>query len=285
MRLKELISRSGGVITAIALLGSMLTMAGAAPDPGADAIANCSICSSSFWMGFDWDGSSKTYQEYYSVGDILNLTNHSGRIYRDNQDLRVALYKNEVICQSCLEAKIAEYKAANSGTISTPGTGSTPVTLTAAASTFNVTVPTSIPLVVGADSKVTSPSGVKIINNSAGPVKVTAIAMNDGVWTMTDYNGGDRSKLAAEKVGSNKLGLSLTAGGNTVASSKNGSQSPAIDSTKWRITGKNTGNNGLPITVGAIASAVSTKIEFAVTAANVVFTVAWDIYALRGAYK
>lgn len=153
---------------------------------------------------------------------------------------------------------------------------SAPVTLTAAASTFNVTVPTSIPLVVGADSKVTSPSDVKIINNSAGPVKVTAIAMNDGVWTMTDYNGGDRSKLAAEKVGSNKLGLSLTAGGNTVASSKNGSQSPAIDSTKWRITGKNTGNNGLPITVGAIASAVSTKIENAVTAANVVFTVAWD---------
>ena len=276
MRLKELISRSGGVITAIALLGSMMTMAGAAPDPGADAIANCSICSSSFWMGFDWDGSSKTYQEYYAVGDILNLTNHSGRIYRDNQDLRVALYKNEVICQYCLEAKIAEYKAANSGTISTPGTGSTPVTLTAAASTFNVTVPTSIPLVVGADSKVTSPSNVKIINNSAGPVKVTAIAMNDGMWTITDYNGGDRSKLAAEKVGSNKLGLSLTVGGNTVASSKNGSQSPAIDSTKWRITGKNTGNNELPITVGAIASAVSTKIENAVTAANVVFTVAWN---------
>lgn len=100
--------------------------------------------------------------------------------------------------------------------------------------------------------------------------------MNDGAWTMTDYNGGDRSKLAAEKVGSNKLGLSLTVGGNTAASSTNGSQSPAIDSTKWRITGKNTGNNELPITVGAIASAVSTKIENAVTAANVVFTVAWD---------
>ena len=31
----------------------------------------------------------------------------------------------------------------------------------------------------------------------------------------------------------------ITADGNTVASSKDGSQSPAIDSTKWRITGKN----------------------------------------------
>ena len=271
MRLKEFITRSGGVITAIALLGSMMVVAGAAPDLD----SNCNICGSFISMGSDHDNSSKTYQEYYAVGDILNLTN-SSRTYWDNQDLKVALYNSNPICKSCLEEKIAEYKAANSGTISSPGTGKTPVTLTAAASTFNVTVPTSIPLVVGADSKVTSPSDVKIINNSAGPVKVTAIAMNDGAWTMIDYNGGDRSKLAAEKVGSNKLGLSLTAGRNTVASSKDGSQSPAIDSTKWRITGKNTGNNELPITVDAIASAVSTKIENAVTAANVVFTVAWD---------
>ena len=261
MRLKEFITRSGGVITAIALLGSMMTMAGAAPDFSLP----CGICNSRFYYATDWH-SSKTYQDAYSVPDISNLISVERRY--DNTDIRVAAYNGEEICQSCLEKKIAEYKAANSGTISSPGTGKTPVTLTAAASTFNVTVPTSIPLVVGADSKV--------INNSAGPVKVTAIAMNDGAWTMTAYNGGDRSKLAAEKVGSNKLGLSLTAGENTVASSKNGSQSPAIDSTKWRITGKNTGNNELPITVGAIASAVSTKIENAVTAANVVFTVAWD---------
>lgn len=282
MRLKELITRSGGVITAIALLGSMISMAGAAPDLGSDRklsigsdVFNCSICGSLFMIDSEYDDSGKTYQEYYAVGDILNLTN-SSQTYNDNRDLKVAFYNRNPICQSCLEKKIAEYKAANSGTLSSPGTGKTPVTLTAAASTFNVIVPTSIPLVVGADSKVTSPSDVKIINNSAGPVKVTAIAMNDGTWTMNDYNGGDRSKLAAEKVGSNKLGLSLTADGNTVASSKDGSQSPAIDSTKWRITGKNTGNNELPITVGAIASAVSTKIENAVTAANVVFTVAWD---------
>ena len=271
MRLKELITRSGGVITAIALLGSMMSMAGAAADPV--GIVSCVICHNRFDVGLRTE--AKTYQEYFSIGDITNLINSADSVY-GNSYLHVAHYNGHAICQSCLEEKIAEYKAANSGTISSPGTGNTPVTLTAAAATFNVTVPTSIPLVVGADSKVTSPSDVKIINNSAGPVKVTAIAMNDGVWTMTDYNGGDRSKLAAEKVGSNKLGLSLTAGGNTVASSKNGSQTPAIDSTKWRITGKNTGKNELPITVGAIASAVSTKIENAVTAANVVFTVAWD---------
>lgn len=271
MRLKEFITRSGGVITAIALLGSMMSMAGAAaPEKGG---FDCSICGT---YDATQAGSGITYQEKYLVADIHNLTNETSRVYSSDDSLLVACYDGQEICRSCLEKKVAEYKAANSDTISSPGTGNTPVTLTAAAATFNVTVPTSIPLVVGADSKVTSPSDVKIINNSAGPVKVTAIAMNDGTWTMTDYNGGDRSKLAAEKVGSNKLGLSLTAGGNTVASSKNGSQSPAIDSTKWRITGKNTGNNDLPITVGAIASAVSTKIENAVTAANVVFTVAWD---------
>ena len=271
MRLKELITRSGGVITAIALLGSMMTMAGAVP--------SCSICGAVFRPYGGLHKEVVTYQEYYSVKDIDNLKNTNALYDFDignSHYLNIVEYNGNVICKSCLDNIISEYKAANSGTISSPGTGSTPVTLTAAASTFNVTVPTSIPLVVSADSKVTSPSDVKIINNSAGPVKVTAIAMNDGAWTMTDYNGGDRSKLAAEKVGSNKLGLSLTVGGNTAASSTNGSQSPAIDSTKWRITGKNTGNNELPITVGAIASAVSIKIENAVTAANVVFTVAWD---------
>ena len=284
MRLKEFIARSGGVITAIALLGSMMVVAGAVRDIN---VFKCSICGTDIYTTYSYSETGvHTYQEFYSVPDISGLSNTTYldaafgyEVYNyigDYAYLIVAEYNGQKICQSCLEKKIAEYKAANSGTLSSPGTGSTPVTLTAAASTFNVTVPTSIPLVVGADSKVTSPSDVKIINNSAGPVKVTAIAMNDGVWTMTDYNGGDRSKLAAEKVGSNKLGLSLTAGGNTVASSKNGNQSPAIDSTKWRITGKNTGNNELPIAVGAIASAVSTKIENAVTAANVVFTVAWN---------
>ena len=281
MRLKELITCSGGVITAITLLGAMMTMAGAT-GPAPDLWGTCYLCGESFGL-YSITSTTITYQQKYGVANIEGLESGDFAYGSQNPQLLLVDYEDgenedvsHSICQSCLEEKIAEYKAANSGTISTPGTGSTPVTLTAAASTFNVTVPTSIPLVVGADSKVTSPSDVKIINNSAGPVKVTAIAMNDGTWTMTDYNGGDRSKLAAEKVGSNKLGLSLTAGGNTAASNKDGSQSPVIDSTKWRITGKNTGNNELQITVGAIASAVSTKIENAVTAANVVFTVAWD---------
>lgn len=99
--------------------------------------------------------------------------------------------------------------------------------------------------------------------------------MNNGDWSMTDYNGGNRSKLAASLVDSKKLGLALTAAGNTVASNKDGNQTPTIDSSKWKIAGKDSGNSELPISVGAIASSVSKNIDSAVTAANVIFTVAW----------
>lgn len=166
-------------------------------------------------------------------------------------------------------------------TVSAPGAGTTPVTLTAEASTFNVTVPTEIPLAVKADGTVTVPDNIAITNNSSGPVKVTSVAMNNGTWKMTNYNGGDRSNLAAEKVGSKKLGLSLTAGGNAITSAKDGDQTLTPDSTKWQMKGKDNGavNSKLPITIGAIATASDTAINVAETAANVIFTLAWDTQA------
>ena len=155
MGLKNLLRRASGLITAFALLASMMVVAGAAPTVTS---ANCVLCGKELGL-VQVDGKTYTsYQEKYSVDTIPNLTNAEDWSY-DEQNC-AAMYNDKYICVSCLEEKIAEYKAANSGTISSPGTGKTPVTLTAAASTFNVTVPTSIPLVVGADSKVTSPSDV-----------------------------------------------------------------------------------------------------------------------------
>lgn len=58
MRLKELITRSGGVITAIALLGSMVVMAGAAPTVTS---ANCVLCGKELGL-VQVDG--KTYTSY-----------------------------------------------------------------------------------------------------------------------------------------------------------------------------------------------------------------------------
>lgn len=166
--------------------------------------------------------------------------------------------------------------AAPDGLVTAPGAGTTPVTVTAEASTFNVTVPTAIPLAVKADGTVTVPKNVEIINNSSGPVKVTSVAMNNSAWSMTDYNGGSRAKIAAEKVGSKKLGLSLTAKNEAEASNKDGNQT--FSPTKWLMQGKDggTANAKLPITVGAIATANDTAISVAETAANVIFTLAWD---------
>lgn len=166
-----------------------------------------------------------------------------------------------------------------SAPVTAPGAGTTPVTLTADASTFNVTVPTAIPLKVAADGKVTVPTDVEIVNNSSGPVKVTNIAMNNSAWTMTDYNGGDRAKLAAAKVGSKMLGLSLTAKNEAEASNKDGNQT--FSPTKWLMQGKDggTANAKLQIIVGAIATANDAAISEPVTAANVIFTLAWDAQA------
>lgn len=157
------------------------------------------------------------------------------------------------------------------------GTGETPVTITAEATTFNVTVPTSIPLTVKADGTVGVPSDLKIVNNSAGKVKVTAVTAKDGTWTLADYNGGKRDKLASEKVNAKKLGLQLTAAGASVATTGTNAIS-TVDSTKWVMDGKDSGKNELPITVGAIATAVSEAKTFADAdaAAKVIFTIGWD---------
>lgn len=160
--------------------------------------------------------------------------------------------------------------------VAAAGDATTPVTVAAEATTFSVTVPASIPLSVKADGSVVVPDNIKIENNSGGPVKVTKISMQNSAWTLTDYNGGNRTKLAAEGVDSKKLGLSLTANTNQVATSKDGDQEPTMDSSKWVINGKDSATHELPITVGAIASAVSTEITDGVTAANVVFTIGWN---------
>lgn len=181
-----------------------------------------------------------------------------------------------LLMSSALIASALGMSAFAANDVSAPGAGTTPVTVTAEASTFNVTVPTAIPLAVKADGTVTVPENVEIINNSSGPVKVTSVAMNNSAWSMTDYNGGDRAKLATAKVGSKKLGLSLTAKNESEASNKDGNQT--FSPTKWLMQGKDggTANAKLPITVGAIATANDTAISVAETAANVIFTLAWD---------
>ena len=119
MRLKEFITRSGGVITAIALLGSMMVVAGAVRDIN---VFKCSICGTDIYTTYSYSETGvHTYQEFYSVPDISGLSNTTYldaafgyEVYNyigDYAYLIVAEYNGQKICQSCLEKKIAEYKA------------------------------------------------------------------------------------------------------------------------------------------------------------------------------
>lgn len=164
------------------------------------------------------------------------------------------------------------------------GSDETPVTITAQATTFSVTVPTSIAVHVDAKgvATVADNTALQIVNESAGAVKVTKVQIQGDAWKLADYNGGDRALLAKEKVDSNQIGLSLKAGETTVAT--NGKAEKAVENpTGWTMGGKGVAANGniLPIEAKAIATAVSQTIEQAnaQNAAKVIFTIGWDTQA------
>lgn len=265
MGLKNLLRRASGFVTAFALLASMMVVAGAAPDLD----SNCNICGSFISMGSDHDNSSKTYQEYYAVGDILNLTN-SSRTYWDNQDLKVALYNSNPICQSCLEAKIADYKANHrEGTSvdSTTGSASVPVNVTREAATFSVVVPTTLPISVDADGNVTTATDATIINNSGATVAVTKVELASlSDWTLAAYN----RDILNLPVDAKQFGLQMNIGDKTVATSNSGTSDILSDSLNAQIAkGQNcavTYNALFPARTAAVSD---TQI------ANVVFTVGW----------
>ena len=156
-------------------------------------------------------------------------------------------------------------------------TATADVLLTAEASTFNVSVPTCIPIFVNADGTVTCPLPrvTCIYNSGTGAVKVTKIDMNNGTWTLASFNGGNRDKLAQEKVDANKLGFQLSVTGDSVETVDGGSQTLEHDASKWTINP----NDSLQITTAAIATAVSGAIYEGEPAANVVFTIGWNAAA------
>lgn len=192
--------------------------------------------------------------------------------------------KAPLFLSMALAASLMAVPAYAAGTpLNAPGESETPVLIEAEATTFSVTVPTNIPLLVKADGTVGVPTDLKIVNASAGKVKVSNITAADGSWTLVDYNNGNRADLAKDKVDAKKLGLSLTAGGNAVTSLGSNALTK-VDSTKWVVDGADINGDGsivvkdLPITVGAIATAVSTPGTFEGdnAAAKIVFTVGWD---------
>ena len=269
MGLKNLLRRASGLITAFALLASMMVVAGAAsPVRGT---FHCAIC------GNDcddlWGLSGITYQEKYSVQDIPNLeskTNPSDVVYFADSALRVAQYNGEDICQSCLETKITEYKAnLREGTSvdSTTGAASVPVTVAREAATFSVTVPTTLPISVDANGNVTTATDAAIINNSGAPVAVTKVELASlSDWTLAAYS----RDILNLPVDTRQFGLQMNIGDKTIATSNRGTSDILSDSLNARIAkGQNCAVNYNALFPAQTAAVSDTKI------ANVVFTVGW----------
>jgi len=187
--------------------------------------------------------------------------------------------KAPLFLSMALAASLMAVPAYAAGTpVNAPGSGETPVTITAEATSFSVTVPAAIPLTVRADGTVGVPTNLKIVNHSAGKVQVTNISAERMSWDIADFNNGDRSKLAKEKVDSNQLGLRLSTNfGSAVTTT--GSGNMTLTGSAWVLDGGSVDEGAeLDIEVAAIATAVSKGGTFTGdnAAAKVVFTVGWD---------
>lgn len=159
--------------------------------------------------------------------------------------------------------------AAGTQTVSSDGgSATTTVTLTADAAIFNVTVPTSIAVRINSDGSVTCPSDVKIVNNSTAAVKVSAIEMRKGTWSLVPFT----TDMSVERVDANKFGFSMTAGGNTAKTTSSAdSQTLTHSAASWTTEKSAT----LPIQCSAVASAVSKATTSSSTAASIIFTLTW----------
>lgn len=84
---------------------------------------------------------------------------------------------------------------------------STPAILNQEQTEFNVTVPTSIPVAVNSEGKVTCAGNAKIINNSYGPVCIKAFKVQpQNGWTLVDFTENLRK---GHKFGENKFAVNL----------------------------------------------------------------------------
>jgi hypothetical protein len=149
------------------------------------------------------------------------------------------------------------------------GSGSSPLNLSQEATTFSVTVPTSLPVSMDASGNITTATTAYIYNNSYGPVVVTnvRVATANG-WSLAAYT----TDFKAQKVGLKQFGLTL----NGDAAATDGSVS--MTAASWPSI---PGWDALRLSYTANVAAQSAALTN-VTIAGVVFTVAWDASASDG---
>lgn len=169
-----------------------------------------------------------------------------------------------------LLAEMGEVSATQSVDTST-GNADVPIVVTRDAPTFNVTVPTAMPISVSADGTVTTAGNVAIENNSSRSVCVKSVTINAAAdWTLDKF---DKTAMAKEPIDSKKIGFSLTMGTQTAATTKAGQTETIGTYTTSDIIIQN--GSQLPITYDGTIPAQVSGIAADTQAASVVFTVDW----------
>lgn len=287
MNLKHLLGRTGGLITAFALLASMVvpvSVAGAfyviptikvtCYNCSAPGTASCSEGHCHVSTLKRRELTPVSVESVYGVHDIDGMTT----LYQVGNeywlfDMPSSSSDPSVSCVGYCPYKIKDVLTAE-GLIDstksvdpTTGSASVPVNVTREAATFSVVVPTTLPISVDADGNVTTATDATIINNSSAPVAVTKVELASlSDWTLAAYS----RDILNLPVDANQFGLQMNIGDKTVATSNSGTSDVLSDSLNARIVkGQNcavTYNALFPARTAAVSD---TQI------ANVVFTVGW----------
>lgn len=160
-----------------------------------------------------------------------------------------------------------------------------PVRISAAATTFDVTVPTSFPTDVDPDTgDTTDATDAKITNNSSGSIVVSQIKVTKyGAWSLADYD----TDLRNADVDSNQIGIAVRPVGGrnageggtqlkTTAANANEQTLLAAANDQWVIDAKNDGDTDeLTISYDTKVSPVSAALTNE-QVASIVVTISWN---------
>lgn len=287
MNLKHLLGRTGGLITAFALLASMVvpvSVAGAfyviptikvtCYNCSAPGTASCSEGHCHVSTLKRRELTPVSVESVYGVHDIDGMTT----LYQVGNeywlfDMPSSSSDPSVSCVGYCPYKIKDILTAE-GLIDstksvdpTTGSASVPVNVTREAATFSVVVPTTLPISVDADGNVTTATDATIINNSSAPVAVTKVELASlSDWTLAAYS----RDILNLPVDAKQFGLQMNIGDKTVATSNSGTSDVLSDSLNARIV---KGQN-CAVTYNALFPAQTTAVSDT-QIANVVFTVGW----------
>lgn len=247
-------------------------------DTGELVSGGCALCDSAVpFISNPNASTTKTYEAYYGVETINGLTSDTSAVYYDSVSddiypIYLTRYNGKTICLACLEKKVNEYKAANDNTqkVDENGAADIPITVTREAATFSVTVPTSLPVTVAADGTVTVADNATIENNGSGAVCVKNVKVTASEnWALASF---DKSAMLKEAPGTKKVGLSITMGSKTAATSAAGQSEDigSYDNTDITIAA----GNKLKVTYDATIPAQPNGLTQE-QAASVIFTIDW----------